>query len=464
MVAMSLLRLASQIALSYLVLPEHFGTVALMRTFLTLVEMLSDMGIRGAVLYHAKGEERAFLRTAFSVQILRGVGMWLLTCALAWPAAAFYGEPLLLLLLPVAGLESVNNGFLCVRSYVDERRLKVAVPVLLELLALLVSVVTSVAWALLDPSAWALAVGPLAGGFVRSVVSHLWYRADTALPGWNREHARALLRYGRYVVGGTMVTFVAQQFHVLYLGKLLPLAVLGVYQVAWNFSAQAAKPITALANRVIIPHYAEHHRRSASEHEAVVRRSLARFLPACLLFCVGAGLFAPSLFGLFYDDSFASGGTMGELFAVVVWFMVLQHVPRSALLSVGASRAVAGMALANALFTVAGIVGGYLLGGGSIAGAIVGNALGNVAGCIAGSRSLRRHGLDLARPMAGYSLLFLALLGAGVLCAAGVERGTGLERAYASLVATVLFSAPRALWVWRGTRARAPLAPVAEVR
>src|SRR5262245_44398108 len=106
MVAISAMRLGSQMALSYLCLPAHFGAVTLMRTFLTLVEMLSDVGIRNSVIYHPKGEEREFLSTTSSVQLVRGTGMWLLTCALAWPAAAFYREPLLLFLLPIAGLES----------------------------------------------------------------------------------------------------------------------------------------------------------------------------------------------------------------------------------------------------------------------------------------------------------------------------------------------------------------------
>jgi hypothetical protein len=61
--------------------------------------------------------------------------------------------------------------------------------------------------------------------------------------------------------------------------------------------------------------------------------------------------------------------------------------------------------------------------------------------------------------MVGYSLLFLTLLGGGILCTLGIERGAGVERAYASLVATGLFCVPLALWVWCGTRARAPAAP-----
>jgi O-antigen/teichoic acid export membrane protein len=273
---------------------------------------------------------------------------------------------------------------------------------------------------------------------------------------WDREHARDLTSYGRWVLGGTMVSFVAQQFHVLFLGKFLALCVLGVYQLAWNFCAQASKPVTALANRGIIPHYAEFQRRSAVEHGDVVRRSLPRFLPACLLACLCAGMFAPALFGLFYDDSFAEGGPMGRLFAVVVWFMVLQHVPRSALLSLGASREQAGTALCNAVMTVIGVVGGFLLGGRSITGAILGNALGNVAGCAYGALALHRRGIRVARAMTGYSLLFLALLGLGVGLSEAAAEGGWCSAPVASLGMTLVLALPLSFWVYRSTRIGGP--------
>ena len=449
MVLMSALRLVSQMALSYLVLPEHFGAVTLMRTFLTLVEMLSDVGIRNAVIYHPRGEERGFLATTKSVQLLRGVGMWLTACALAWPAASFYDEPLLLWLLPIAGLESVNNGLLAVRVYVEERRLRIAVPAILDVVALAVSIVTSVVWAAFQPGPWALAGGPLVGGFVRAVASHVHYRKHAVPFGWDGAHAHDLFTFGRWVFGGTLVTFVAQQFHMLYLPKFTWLALFGVYSVVWNFCAQASKPMTALANRVIIPRFAEDGRRSAADHERAVQSSLAHFLPACMLVCVGAGLFAPALFGLFYSDGFSAGGPMGILFSITVWFMILQQVPRSALLSLGASREVAAMALWNAGFTVLGIVAGWHFG--QFGGAILGNGLGNVAGCVAGWWSMRARGLHVGEGMTRYSLGFLAILelGAGAIW---FSEHTGFaSAAWASVGVTILACGPLALWVWRGT-------------
>ena len=471
--AMSVLRLVSQMVLSYLVVPEYFGVIALMRTFLVLLEMLSDVGIRASVVYHRAGEDSAFLNTAWTLQILRGVVMWVMSCALAWPVARFYDAPILMWLLPVAGLEAINNGLLSVRIFTHERRLRLRVPVLLDWVGLLVSIATTLIWAWIHPSVWALAAGPLVGGVAKTSLSHYVLGGERLRLAWQRDHVRSLVDFGKWVIGGTMVSFVAQQFHILYLGKFLLPAILGVYQVAWNFCVQASKPMTMLSNRVMIPHYADFARRDASEHTSAVRHALGKFLPACLLVCVGTGLVCPALFGFFYERAFVDGGRMGRLLAVVVWFMILQHVPRSALLSLGDSRGVAGMALVNALCTVGGIVAGFAVTRGlelpyqAVSGAVIGNAVGNVAGCVYGARAAHGHGVRFGATMAGYSVLFLSILGAGVLLGAWSQwpRVAGLSERMASLVTSIVICVPLTLIVWRRTgkeffeRRRAAKAP-----
>jgi hypothetical protein len=128
--------------------------------------------------------------------------------------------------------------------------------------------------------------------------------------------------------------------------------------------------------------------------------------------------------------------------------MVLQHVPRSALLSIGVSRKVASMALVNAIFTVGGIVSGYILTKGSVPGAILGNALGNVAGCTWGVLTARRVGLRVGRAMLCYSLWFLALSLLGYAMAQMLVGELGWTEALASAVVTLVFGVPLSILVW----------------
>ena len=82
--ASQLLRLASTLVLArQLLSPQAFGLVALVNVFLTGLDMLSDLGIGMDVVQHARGDDPAFINTAFLIQAGRGFILWAwLRC---WP-------------------------------------------------------------------------------------------------------------------------------------------------------------------------------------------------------------------------------------------------------------------------------------------------------------------------------------------------------------------------------------------
>jgi O-antigen/teichoic acid export membrane protein len=106
----------SSLILARLLFPEAFGLMALVNVFMQGLEMLSDIGLGPSIIQNKRGTEPKFLRTAWTLQILRGLVLWLVSCALARPAAAFFSaqDPLaaqLSTVLPVAGLMALLGGF-----------------------------------------------------------------------------------------------------------------------------------------------------------------------------------------------------------------------------------------------------------------------------------------------------------------------------------------------------------------
>src|ERR1700679_3684771 len=83
-VAMSL-RLLSSVVLSRLFLPQYFGLTALITTVIVGMNLFSHVGLQDSVVQHPRGDEPAFLNTAWTIQVIRGAGLFLLTFPLAWP-------------------------------------------------------------------------------------------------------------------------------------------------------------------------------------------------------------------------------------------------------------------------------------------------------------------------------------------------------------------------------------------
>lgn len=460
MLGMQGLRFLSNVALAWYIDESKFGVIAILRIILIGMEQISDVGVRNSVIYHKEALENRFLDTAWTVQVLRGVVLWLLCCALAQPAALYYEEmPELAWLLPIAGLESINNGLQSVGIYTRQRGMNIRVPMLLEWLALVVSLSVTITWAMLDPSVWALVAGPLCGGFVKMIASHAVFWSHRPRFTWDVRYARDLFRFAKWVFIGTVIVWVAQQFHYLYLAKRVSVEVLGRYSVAWALVNQGTRVLTVISNVVLTPLFAQFRRVSVEVFAVRTRTTIERYLAVCLLVCVLVGMACPFVFLKFYPKRFEDSAEMGLWLAVTVWFMVLQQAPRSALLSIGVSRSVAFMSGWNAAITVGGVLLGYFLGStrgevfgfplGAVRGVIIGNALGNVAGCVIGAWHVRRFGPRIGGAMLAYSCAFLAFWALGSASMDWLENSDfHVPEWQASLVVTLAFGAPLLWWAW----------------
>src|SRR5262249_53353349 len=107
----NLLRVATSIILARLLAPELFGIMVIVFTLRTGVELLSDVGIGQNIIYNKNAEDPDFYNTAWTLRAIRGILLWLITCAAAVPLAHFYDIPILATIVPVASFAIVLSGF-----------------------------------------------------------------------------------------------------------------------------------------------------------------------------------------------------------------------------------------------------------------------------------------------------------------------------------------------------------------
>src|SRR5436853_4820251 len=95
------IRFCSSLIMMRLLMPHDFGLAALVGIFVNMFLQFSDIGLGPAIIRSPRGDDEQFLNTAWTISVVRGCGLWLLTCALAWPIAHYYHEPLLAPLMVV---------------------------------------------------------------------------------------------------------------------------------------------------------------------------------------------------------------------------------------------------------------------------------------------------------------------------------------------------------------------------
>lgn len=105
------IRLASNLILTRLLFPEIFGLMAIVQVFMQGLVMFSDLGIRISIIQHKQGGDPKYFNTVWTIQVIRGIILFSITWAIAWPLSIFYDIPILAKLLPITGITALIAGF-----------------------------------------------------------------------------------------------------------------------------------------------------------------------------------------------------------------------------------------------------------------------------------------------------------------------------------------------------------------
>lgn len=310
------LRLLSNLVLTRLLFPEAFGLMALIQTFMIGLAMFSDLGIGPAIIQSDRGEDPDFLNTAWVMQILRGICLWLVACGLAWPLAVFYDEPQILALLPVVGLNALIVGFGTTKLAVTSRKIDLGRQTAIGLGSQLIGLVVMIGLALIWPSVWALVIGGLIGSVVSVWLNHLLLPGMTNRLRWDPTAARELMGFGKFIFLSTIAGFFVNQGDKLVLGRLVSLTDLGIYNIAFGLAAFPGAIGNMLAQRILFPLYREIRPSQGSHNLHKIRRA-RNLLTGSLIGVNGLlALTANLLVVILYDPRYAPAGPMLVIFAL----------------------------------------------------------------------------------------------------------------------------------------------------
>jgi O-antigen/teichoic acid export membrane protein len=416
------IRLAGNLILWRLLYAEAFGLMALVNVLIQGLAMFSDIGIGPSIVQHQRGNDPTYLNTAWTIQVLRGFALCLAAVALTAPMAAFYKDKQLLALVPVAALGTIIAGFNSARLFSQTRKIALGRLTFIDLASQVVTLVAMIGWAWAFRSVWAIVVGGMVGSLVRLVLSH------TFLPGvpdrfrWDRESLRTLLHFGRWIFFSTLLTFLVMQSDRLIFGKLIPMALLGVYSIATTWATLPLSILERIFNAVLFPLLSRLHEEGSDFSASFLK---ARRPWMLLGGWATAGLIAggPTLIHLLYDNRATSAGWIVQLLAAGIWFLVLENANGTALLALGQPKWVAAGNAAKLIGMVVLIPIGFIHFGfpGAVL-AFAGSEILRYATSVVGARRFRVacFGQDMALTalVAGTSTL-------GLLAAHGLKRWLG---------------------------------------
>ncbi len=425
------LRFVGNLLLTRMLMPEAFGLMALVTALQQGLQLFSDVGIGPSIIQGRRGDEPAFLDTAWTVQVVRGALLTCVAAALALPFAHFYGDPRLAWVLAVSGSTALISGFNSTRLFSMYRNVDLARVSAIEIASQAAGLVAILAVAAIERSIWALVAGGLVGSLTRLVLSH------TVLPGIrnrlriDRVALGQMVRFGRWIFFSTVLTFFVGQSDRLIFGKLVPLTMLGVYSVGALIATMPAVAIGRMASSVFFPVYSRV-ANSGQDLQPVftrVRRPVLLLSGWMIAGLAGGGTAAVRLL---YDQRYDQAGWIVQCLALASWFTVLEATNGSVLLARGEAHWTAASSAAKLLGMLALIPLGFAAGG--FPGAVVGLASAEILRYVVSAVAVKRAGLQGWPQDLRLTGWVLASAGLGWLAALLAERAGWPPLAGAGLV------------------------------
>ncbi|MBU2969270.1 oligosaccharide flippase family protein [Pseudoalteromonas sp. C2R02] len=246
------LRMVSSLILTRIFMPEIFGLMAIISAITIGIALFSDFGISTSIIQNPKGREIGFLKTAWTLQVMRGFILWGGVSLLSTPLASLYGEAELKYILPVIGFSFVIAGFTSTSIPLHQKDLKIKPIVILELFSQLLTLIFTILLAMVYKNIWAFVFSGLISALIKLIGSYL-IKGGVVGFKWQRSTVSEMVRFGKWIFIATIFTFLVGKGDRLLLGTVISKSELGLYNLAALFSQIALGLLSALISKTIMP-------------------------------------------------------------------------------------------------------------------------------------------------------------------------------------------------------------------
>ena len=308
--------------------PEDLGLMGIVLLTLAIIENLSQTGFAAALIQQKKRVD-TYLDTAWIVSLVRGVCLYGLLFLFAPLVASFFDAPDVTLLLRVVGLAYIFEGLINIGVVTFRKELKFEKEFLYQQIEIFTDIFLTISLAIILRSVWALVFGYLGGKGVKCFTSYLLHPYRPGL-SFDSEKARELFRFGKYLLGSSIILLLITQGDDAVVGKLLGTTALGFYVIAYKISNMPATSITHVFSQVAFPTYSKLQDDLERLRKAYLK-ALKYIAFVSLPTCGGLIVLAPELVSFFLGQKWmdivpamrilcvfglirALGGTTGPLF------------------------------------------------------------------------------------------------------------------------------------------------------
>jgi lipopolysaccharide exporter len=347
----------SMLLLARMLLPEHFGIVALATSVLAFVELLGALGL-DTILIQKKDPTREHFDTAWTIQLGIATICGAILAVAAIPASWFFKEPRVAPIIFMLAGATFVDGLQNIRIVEFRKQMRFDREFVYMAIRRLSGIAVTLTLAVILRNEWALAIGILSGKTIGVMVGY-WMRPY--VPRLTLVARGELLAKSWWLFLANLVQFVRARSSDILLGRVAGTAAVGAYSLGSEMATTVSSELVAPINRVALPEFS-----SIGTREGVLSRvDQVTGLVAVFLTPASFGLAACAgpVVEVFFGARWAATSQVLQILALSGWLSALGSNLGMALLALGHYTANAAVHAAGAAILVPLIILGAFVAG-----------------------------------------------------------------------------------------------------
>jgi O-antigen/teichoic acid export membrane protein len=226
------IRMGSIVVLARLLLPEHFGLLAMVVAITTVAERFKDLGLSLATVQSREITHQQ-VSTLFWINAALGLGTALVVSALSIPISRFYGDDRLVGITLAIASTFLWGGLTIQHEALLRRTMRFGLVSCIGLGASIASMAIAVALAVAGFGYWSLVLRDVSRSVLLAI--GLWWACPwvPSLPT-RGSGAGAMMRFGGHVAIVQMVTLLSQNVGAILIGRVFGAGPVGLYRQSQN--------------------------------------------------------------------------------------------------------------------------------------------------------------------------------------------------------------------------------------
>jgi O-antigen/teichoic acid export membrane protein len=239
------------IMLARMLFPKDFGLIGMLTIFIAVAESLIDSGFQAALIQKREATPTDTC-SIFYFNILVGLVVAGLLCAVAPWIAAFYNQPVLTPLTRALSLIIVINAFGLIHYTILTRQIDFRTLTKVSLIAGVTSGIIGVTLAALGFGVWSLVAQQISRSFFWTVSMWLMNTWRPALI-FSLESLREMFSFGSRILVSGLINRTFENIYLLVIGKLFSPTDLGFFTRAKVMEELPSQTLSGMVGRVTFP-------------------------------------------------------------------------------------------------------------------------------------------------------------------------------------------------------------------